>query len=234
MASLDFQPKDIISHMHMCAAEGASLQRGMNFRLPSGASVVLMSVRKGAPYHDRIEGDGSILIYEGHDAPKSSDSPPPKTIDQPLLTPKGRPTQNALFYQAAQRFLRGEGEAQVVRAYEKIMAGVWVFNGVFRLIDAWREQSEGRKVFRFKLELTEESAALAKRELDLPHNRLIPSNVKQEVWKRDKGQCVICNSCTNLHFDHDLPYSMGGTSITSRNIRLLCARHNLSKGAKIE
>jgi hypothetical protein len=234
MASLDFHPKDIITHMQMCVAEGASLQRGMNFRLHSGESVVLMSVRKGAPYHDRIEGDGSILIYEGHDAPRRADSPPPKTIDQPLHTPHGKPTQNALFYDAAQRFLRGEQEAQVVRVYEKIKPGIWEFSGVFRLIDAWREESNGRKVFRFKLELTEESAALAQRDSDLPHSRLISSVVKQEVWKRDKGQCVICRSKTNLHFDHELPYSLAGTSISPRNIRLLCARHNLSKGANIE
>ena len=36
-----------------------------------------------------------------------------------------------------------------------------------------------------------------------------------------------------LHFDHDLPYSKGGTSITENNVQLMCARHNLEKGAKI-
>jgi 5-methylcytosine-specific restriction endonuclease McrA len=36
-----------------------------------------------------------------------------------------------------------------------------------------------------------------------------------------------------LHFDHDLPYSKGGTSITEDNVQLMCARHNLKKGNKI-
>jgi 5-methylcytosine-specific restriction endonuclease McrA len=66
------------------------------------------------------------------------------------------------------------------------------------------------------------------------HERLIPSAVKLEVWQRDKGQCVLCGSKENLHFDHDLPYSKGGSSLTAANIRLLCAKHNLSKGAKIQ
>jgi len=33
---------------------------------------------------------------------------------------------------------------------------------------------------------------------ELPHNRLIPTAVKVEVWKRDKGKCVICGSQHNL------------------------------------
>jgi hypothetical protein len=59
--------------------------------------------------------------------------------------------------------------------------------------------------------------------------------VKQKVavWKRDGGKCVQCGSASNLHFDHDLPYSKGGSSITVDNVKILCARHNLGKGAKI-
>jgi 5-methylcytosine-specific restriction endonuclease McrA len=37
-----------------------------------------------------------------------------------------------------------------------------------------------------------------------------------------------------LHFDHVLPFSKGGTSLKVENVQLLCARHNLSKSAKIE
>ncbi len=69
---------------------------------------------------------------------------------------------------------------------------------------------------------------------ELLHNRLIPSAVKLEVWTRDKGQCVLCGSKKNLHFDHDLPFSKGGSSLSVNNIKLLCAKHNLSKGAKIQ
>jgi 5-methylcytosine-specific restriction endonuclease McrA len=64
--------------------------------------------------------------------------------------------------------------------------------------------------------------------------RVIPSWVKQAVFKRDKGQCVLCGSTDQLHFDHDLPYAKGGTGLMPENVRILCARHNLSKGARIE
>jgi len=39
----------------------------MNFRLRANLSVILMSLRRGAPYADRIEDDGKTLIYEGHE-----------------------------------------------------------------------------------------------------------------------------------------------------------------------
>jgi 5-methylcytosine-specific restriction endonuclease McrA len=55
-----------------------------------------------------------------------------------------------------------------------------------------------------------------------------------EIWKRDKGRCVICGSHDNLHFDHIIPYSKGGSSLVAENIQLLCARHNLAKKDKIE
>ena len=62
----------------------------------------------------------------------------------------------------------------------------------------------------------------------------LPSHVIQEVWKRDKGKCVICNSPNNLLYAHYLPYSKRGISITTDNIRILCSRHNLAKSNKIE
>jgi hypothetical protein len=37
----------------------------------------------------------------------------------------------------------------------------------------------------------------------------------------------------NLHFDHDIPFSKGGSSLTAENVRLLRAKHNLEKSDKI-
>jgi HNH endonuclease len=88
--------------------------------------------------------------------------------------------------------------------------------------------------FQVSIELPEDLELSAAPPEAVPHTRMIPSAVKLEVWQRDKGQCVICGGNDNLHFDHDLPYSKGGTSLTAKNIRLLCARHNLSKSAKIQ
>jgi len=69
--------------------------------------------------------------------------------------------------------------------------------------------------------------------INIEHTRLIPSEVKKEVWKRDEGKCVLCGDNKNLHFDHDLPFSRGGTSLSANNIKLLCMKHNLQKSDKI-
>ena len=64
-------------------------------------------------------------------------------------------------------------------------------------------------------------------------NRIIPGHVKIEVYKRDKGQCVKCGSKDHLHLDHIYPFAKGGTSKDSKNIQLLCRRHNLKKSDKV-
>ena len=89
-------------------------------------------------------------------------------------------------------------------------------------------------VFKFKLEITDDIDMQVQTRIRPSQNRVIPSWIKQQVYKRDRGKCVICGKNSELHYDHDFPYSKGGTSITSSNIRLLCARHNLEKSAKIE
>jgi len=63
---------------------------------------------------------------------------------------------------------------------------------------------------------------------------MIPTQVKLAVWKRDKGRCRLCGSDKNLHFDHIIPWSKGGSSLTEDNIQLLCAKHNLAKHDNIE
>jgi 5-methylcytosine-specific restriction endonuclease McrA len=90
-------------------------------------------------------------------------------------------------------------------------------------------------VFKFKLELVLAPDLRADGEVEkLTITRMIPTAVKIEVWKRDKGKCVVCGRRDNLHFDHVLPYSKGGSSLVAENIQLLCARHNLAKRDKIE
>jgi hypothetical protein len=207
----------------------------MNFRLRPNRSVILMSRRSNAPYRDKIESDGRVLIYEGHDLPRTGRTHNPKLLDQPRVTPGGKFTQNGLFEEAALKAKKGVSKPEVVAVYEKIHAGIWAFNGFFLLTDAWMESDAKRKVFKFRLELSENQFGVeALTPDDLEHTRLIPSAIKLEVWKRDKGHCVLCGAEDNLHFDHDVPYSKGGSSLIANNIRLLCARHNLSKSDKIQ
>ena len=86
---------DIISYQEMCSEEKVSLQKGMNFRCKNGNTIILMSLRKNAPYADRIEEDGKILIYEGHDMAKYQGlKQDPKKIDQPKYLPSGQLSEN--------------------------------------------------------------------------------------------------------------------------------------------
>lgn len=224
----------IIPYIEMCQREGTSLQKGMNFNLGGNHSVILMSLRPNAPYQDRIEDDGSTLIYEGHDVFKTANNPTPKLIDQPEFNHKGTPTENDKFHNAAQGFKTSQRPPERVRVYEKIKPGIWSYNGIFHLVDSWQEEDEHRKVFKFKLEAVEGEEDLTMPiPKDIHRRRIIPTWVKLEVWKRDAGKCTKCGAEDELHFDHILPFSKGGTSVTPENVQLLCARHNLQKSDKI-
>jgi hypothetical protein len=125
---------EIIQYIEMCRREGVSLQRGMNFGIGGTHSVILMSLRSNAPYADRIEADGTVLIYEGHDEPRSTRVPEPKAVDQPRSTVNGRLTQNGQFEVAAIEFKAGTRQPERVRVYEKIYSGIWSYNGMFHLL----------------------------------------------------------------------------------------------------
>jgi len=207
----------------------------MNYRIRDGESLILMSQRSGAPYEDRVEQDGRIIIYEGHDLPRTSGVADPKKIDQPEVQPNGKPTQNGLFADAARKFKGGAAAPERVSVFEKIRNGIWAYNGVFELIDSWQETSGFRKVFKFKLQLVGDVPFSERtRSISLEHDRVIPTHIKLEVWKRDKGCCVTCGSPKNLHFDHIIPYSLGGSSKAAENIQLLRAKHNLEKHDAIQ
>lgn len=227
---------DILSYREMCESENVqTLQRGMNFRLNPNYSVILMSQRSNAPYNDEICDDGITLEYEGHDTPRTSYTHNPKLEDQPAKTISGKLTQNGLFAKSVDEAKSGVKEFEVVKVYEKVMNGVWSLKGMFNLIDYKISNDGNRNVFRFILKLSENQEAYkSESTIELAHNRLIPSLVKKEVWKRDGGKCVLCGATTNLHFDHDLPFSKGGTSSSAKNVRLLCIKHNLEKSGKIQ
>ncbi len=226
---------DIIPYIEMCRREGVSLQRGMNFGLARNHSVILMSVSPDAPYADRFEDDGSTIVYEGHDTPRSPRNQDPKAIDQPEVTPSGGLTENGKFHRAAQQCKAGRSAPERIRVYEKIKQGIWSYNGVFHLIDSWREQSNGRSVFKFKLVAVEGEEDFS---VPVPAHakvrRVIPTSVKLEVWKRDAGKCTKCGATEDLHFDHIIPWSKGGSSNTADNVQLLCGKHNLEKHDRIE
>ncbi len=63
--------------------------------------------------------------------------------------------------------------------------------------------------------------------------------LRYKVLVRDKFRCVICGASpakdvgVELHVDHIHPWSRGGQNV-EENLRTLCAKCNLGKGAKIE
>jgi len=226
---------NVISYIEMCQRERTSLQQGMNYGLGGNHSVILMSVRPNAPYRDHLEENGTTLIYEGHDMPKSAACPNPKLVDQPTHYSSGNPTQNGKFTMAALAAKSGSAAPERVRVYEKIKPGIWSYNGIFHLVDAWVERDSHRQVCKFKLIAVESDEDFDQPvRLDAQRRRVIPTHVKLTVWARDAGKCSMCGAVDELHFDHILPFAKGGTSLTAENVQLLCARHNLQKSDRIQ
>lgn len=218
----------------MCNTENQEvMQRGMNFRMNPAYSVILMSQRSNAPYSDKIHEDGVTIEYEGHDVAKNY-SENSKETDQQDKLQSGKLTQNGYFIRAAEQYKKNGENPELVKVYEKILAGVWSLKGYFDLIDYKIVHDGKRNVFRYILKLSDRGEVSVVESKTPIHTRLIPTEIKREVWKRDEGKCVKCGETTNLHFDHDLPFSKGGTSLSVNNVRLLCMKHNLQKSDKIE
>lgn len=65
-----------------------------------------------------------------------------------------------------------------------------------------------------------------------PRRQPIPREVKRLVFERDGGECVDCGSRFDIHYDHIIPLSLGGSS-TVENLQLLCAPCNQQKGVQL-
>lgn len=74
---------------------------------------------------------------------------------------------------------------------------------------------------------------------EIPTPRSIPLALRYKILCRDKFRCVICGASpakdvtVELHVDHIYPWSLRGRNV-EENLRTLCAKCNLGKGAKIE
>lgn len=220
----------ILHYDEIVTREKTRPQKGMSFRINRHHSIVLMSLRENSPYEDTFDEETGMLIYEGHDASRIYHDEP-KSIDQPMMLPTGKLTENGKFLRAVLDYKDDKAKPEIVQVYEKIKKGIWSDKGFFHLVDSKIVHDGKRNIFKFYLKPIEIHAF--NRVEELPQTRLIPSSVKVEVWKRDKGCCVICGKATNLHFDHDVPFSLGGSSLTAKNIRLLCLSCNLKKSDKI-
>jgi 5-methylcytosine-specific restriction endonuclease McrA len=59
----------------------------------------------------------------------------------------------------------------------------------------------------------------------ITNSRTISAAIKKAVIKRSGNKCENCASKYNLHFDHIIPYSKGGSSAIG-NVRQLCSNCN--------
>jgi hypothetical protein len=145
--------RSLIAYKQMCRNEGVRvLERGLNFRLNPSYSVLLLSSRPRALYENRISPDGKTIECEGHDIRKNILQLNPKAYDQTRTLKCGRLTQNGLFAEAAEAYMAGKRDAELVRVYEKHASGLWHTKGYFRLTGYSYIKSGARRVFRFRLE----------------------------------------------------------------------------------
>ena len=94
------------------------------------------------------------------------------------------------------------------------------------------EEAKAEAIRKMVIAMSKDIRVLILKLADRLHNIQILGEVQKEFYECDRGKCRICGSSDNLHFDHILPFSKGGSSKVASNIQLLCARHNLKKGAK--
>jgi len=75
--------------------------------------------------------------------------------------------------------------------------------------------------------------------LEVPAPRSISLSLRYKILSRDKFRCVRCGRSPakdvgiELHIDHIHPWSRGGKNV-EENLRTLCSKCNLGKGAKLE
>jgi len=60
----------------------------------------------------------------------------------------------------------------------------------------------------------------------------IPKGLRLEVFAKDNYECIICKGKEELHIDHKIPISRGGTDSLA-NLQTLCKQCNMDKGNRI-
>ena len=84
-----------------------------------------------------------------------------------------------------------------------------------------KKASKAEKVYRKAISIIYE--------VNPSSNRYIPAAVKRAVLIRDNNSCVKCGAAENLHIDHEIALSRGGSNDID-NLQVLCKDCNLRKG----
>jgi len=210
----------------------------MDYGAPDSYSVVLVSFRFDQPYEDKKLEKG-VIEYEGHD--NTELDPKIRKLHDQITTWYGKTNANGQFWEAAKAYEKGDiKQPRAVKIYERLSKEFsreydnfeYTDLGFYKLISAKYVSDEKRLSFKFYLEPGNENLVRSRTNLDeiLKVERVaIPREIKQLVFDRDNGRCVKCKSSQNLQFDHDFPYSLGGTSLSPDNIQILCIKCNTKK-----
>jgi hypothetical protein len=107
------------------------------------------------------------------------------------------------------------------------------------VLDAFLDRRDPERRLKAKEERRKEYGHPAPRPPQDWDSRRVPQSVKDQVWRRDGGQCVYrepdgqrCPERGGLEFDHVVPFALGGPSNNAKNIRLLCKAHNRALAAR--
>ncbi len=134
-------------------------------------------------------------------------------------TPPSRPSRVLTFTVPAE-LADAYREALALAPYEVAHDPARAFA---HMLAAWRSQLEKRRCGKG----AHRTARCARTD-----TRHVPAAVRDEVWRRDGGQCTYtsdagrrCQCRAQLELDHVTPIARGGAS-TADNLRLRCRRHN--------
>jgi hypothetical protein len=120
----------------------------------------------------------------------------------------------------------------------KIRGKLFLFKNALFEVNGFHSEEEARLAVLKKYQTERSEIDFLKSRLDESPSKSktgrepIPERIRNEVWRRDGGKCVECDSVYNLEFDHLIPVAKGGSN-TARNLRILCEPCNRRKSDSI-
>lgn len=133
----------------------------------------------------------------------------------------------------------------------KIWASVFPYKPEVPINDLLKFLEDNGFIVRYEVEGISYIQVVNWHQHQSPHHMEVPSNIpapigqsnkfnhtpitkklRERVFKRDGYACKKCKETQNLHIDHILPISKGGSSEES-NLQTLCKQCNLTKSAKV-
>ena len=203
----------ILSTALLTAREGMALTKGMTYRDGGPLLSVFLVLPHEGSYDDQWDRESETYTFRGHDSTTVEEG---KSIDQLAMYQSGRMTGNGRFYKAAREWCEGRRKEPLqVQVYEKLSPGAWFDKGIFDLMDAHRDTSEGRAVYRFSLRPAD-LAFLSDKDDPARAERFLTASAKASAWDAARGRCCTCGAEEDLFFTPERD---------TGNVLLFCGAH---------